>query len=64
VASEDGQVMTLHVEASPDMRPRVAQALVGAGLELLRLDRGAQRLESIFLRLTQTGGARAPEVAS
>ena len=56
--------MTLQVEASPDMRPRVAQALVGAGLELLRLDRGAQRLESIFLRLTQTGGARAPEVAS
>jgi ABC-2 type transport system ATP-binding protein len=64
VASEDGQVMTLHVEASPELRPRVAQALVGAGLELLRLDRGAQRLESIFLRLTQTGGARAPEVAS
>jgi ABC-2 type transport system ATP-binding protein len=64
VASEDGQVMTLHVEASPELRPRVAQVLVGAGLELLRLDRGAQRLESIFLRLTQTGGARAPEVAS
>lgn len=64
VASEDGGVVSLNVEASPDLRPRVAQAVVGAGLELLRLDRGAQRLESIFLRLTQTGGAKAPEVAS
>jgi ABC-2 type transport system ATP-binding protein len=33
----------------------VAQVLVGAGLELLRLDRGTERLESIFLRLTQQG---------
>ncbi|WP_224372938.1 ABC transporter ATP-binding protein [Hyalangium versicolor] len=66
VAYEDNGVVGLHVEASPELRPRVAQAVVGAGLELLRLDRGAQRLESIFLRLTQTSGAgaRAPEVAS
>ncbi|MFL5349173.1 MAG: ABC transporter ATP-binding protein [Hyalangium sp.] len=64
VASEDGGVVCLNVEASPELRPRVAQAVVGAGLELLRLDRGTQRLESIFLRLTQTGGAKAPEVAS
>ncbi|MBN1204429.1 MAG: ABC transporter ATP-binding protein [Myxococcaceae bacterium] len=64
VAFEDGGVLGLRVEASPELRPRVAQAVVGAGLELLRLDRGAQRLESIFLRLTQAGGSASPEVLS
>ena len=63
VAREDGPLLALRVEASPDLRPRVAQALVGAGLELLRLDRGTERLESIFLRLTQQG-ATSKEVAS
>lgn len=64
VTQEDGAVLTLQLQASPDLRPRVAQALVGAGLELLRLDRGTQRLESIFLNLTGTGGATKQEVAS
>ncbi len=64
VAQEDGAVLSLRVEVSPDLRPKVAQALVGAGLELLRLDRGAQRLESIFLSLTRNGGASPREVAS
>ncbi|MCY1016257.1 ABC transporter ATP-binding protein [Pyxidicoccus sp. MSG2] len=45
-------VVALTVRTSPDQRPRVAQAVVGAGLELLRLDQGAGQLESIFLRLT------------
>jgi ABC-2 type transport system ATP-binding protein len=65
VVKEEGGVVALRIEASPELRPRVAQALVGAGLELLRLDRGAQRLESIFLRLTQQSEGAAPrEVAS
>ena len=64
VAWEDGGVVALNVEASPEQRPRVAQALVGAGLELLRLDRGAQRLESIFMKLTQTQADKGQEVAS
>ncbi|HYO58339.1 ABC transporter ATP-binding protein [Archangium sp.] len=64
VMQEEGGGLTLRVEASPDMRPRVARALVGAGLELLRLDRGTQRLESIFLSLTRSGGAASKEVAS
>jgi ABC-2 type transport system ATP-binding protein len=65
VTQEAGGVLSLRVEASPDLRPRVATALVGAGLELLRLDRGTERLESIFLRLTQQGGGASPrEVAS
>jgi ABC-2 type transport system ATP-binding protein len=64
VAQEDGPLLTLQVQASPELRPRVAQALVGAGLELLRLDRGTQRLESIFLNLTRSGGATQQEVKS
>jgi gliding motility-associated transport system ATP-binding protein len=63
VAQEDGALLSLQVQAPADLRPRVAQALVGAGLELLRLDRGTQRLESIFLNLTRSGGAKQ-EVAS
>jgi ABC-2 type transport system ATP-binding protein len=52
VTGEVEGVVTLRVEAAAELRPRVAQAVVGAGLELLRLDRGAERLESLFLRLT------------
>ena len=40
--------------ASPDPRPRLARALVQNGVDLLRIDRGAARLESIFLQLTKT----------
>ena len=52
VTGEADGVVTLRVDAPADLRPRVAQAVVGEGLELLRLDRGAERLESLFLRLT------------
>ncbi|WP_309891077.1 ABC transporter ATP-binding protein [Archangium sp.] len=52
VTGEADGVVTLRVDAPEELRPRVAQAVVGAGLELLRLDRGAERLESLFLRLT------------
>jgi ABC-2 type transport system ATP-binding protein len=52
VLGEADGVVTLRVEAPADQRPRVAQVVVGAGLELLRLDRGAEKLESLFLRLT------------
>jgi ABC-2 type transport system ATP-binding protein len=55
VMGEVDGVVTLQVEAPADLRPRVAQAVVGEGLELLRLDRGAEKLESLFLRLTQGG---------
>jgi ABC-2 type transport system ATP-binding protein len=52
VTHEAGGLLGLRVDVSPELRPRVAQALVGAGLDLVRLDRGAERLESVFLRLT------------
>jgi ABC-2 type transport system ATP-binding protein len=39
------------VDASVDVRPALAQAVVGAGLELLELSRLEHELESVFLRL-------------
>ena len=64
VVQEEGGVLALRVEASPELRPRVARALMVAGLELLRLERGTQRLESIFLNLTRSGGTASKAVAS
>jgi ABC-2 type transport system ATP-binding protein len=65
VTREGGGELALRVEASPELRPHdVARVLMGAGLELLRLERGTQRLESIFLSLTRSGGAAAAEVRS
>lgn len=59
VLREEGGLVALRVDASPDLRPRVAAAVVGAGLELVRLDRGSERLESLFLRLTHGKEAAA-----
>jgi ABC-2 type transport system ATP-binding protein len=60
VTGEAEGVVTLRMEAPAELRPRVAQAVVGAGLELLRLDRGVEKLESLFLRLTRGGEEGAP----
>jgi ABC-2 type transport system ATP-binding protein len=51
----DGAAL-LSLEGAPDLRPKVARALVGNGIDLLRIDRGAARLESIFLKLTSKEG--------
>jgi len=48
-----GTYSTIRMHAAADVRPQIARALVNGGLELLRLDRGAARLESIFLQLTK-----------
>ncbi|MDB4981445.1 MAG: transporter ATP-binding protein [Myxococcales bacterium] len=53
VLRDDGHVAALSLRASPDLRPRIARALVENGIDLLRIDRGAARLESIFLQLTK-----------
>jgi ABC-2 type transport system ATP-binding protein len=50
--SHDG-LTTLRVDGASELRPEIARALVSGGVDLLRLDRGAEKLESIFLRLTQ-----------
>jgi ABC-2 type transport system ATP-binding protein len=56
VLSESDGVATLSFRAAPDLRPRLARALVQNGVDLLRIDRGAARLESIFLQLTKDKG--------
>jgi len=52
LAEGDG-VAALSFRAAPELRPRLARALVQNGIELLRIDRGAARLESIFIQLTK-----------
>jgi ABC-2 type transport system ATP-binding protein len=52
VLREGDGVALLSLQGAPDLRPKVARALVGSGIDLLRIDRGATRLESIFLKLT------------
>ena len=53
VIREGDGVALLSLQGAPDLRPKVARALVGNGIDLLRIDRGAARLESIFLKLTK-----------
>ncbi|HVU52749.1 MAG TPA: ABC transporter ATP-binding protein [Polyangia bacterium] len=60
VLSESDGVATLSFAAGPDLRPRLARALVQNGVDLLRIDRGAARLESIFLQLTKDKDTRLP----
>jgi ABC-2 type transport system ATP-binding protein len=60
VLSEADGVALISFQGAPDLRPRLARALVQNGVELLRLDRGAARLESIFLQLTKEKDHRLP----
>ncbi len=54
VVRESDGLALISLQGAPDLRPKVARALVTNGIDLLRIDRGAARLESIFLRLTKT----------
>ena len=63
VVGTTGRRAHLEVEFNADRRPAVARALVESGLGLLRLDRKTMELETIFQRLTHSGGdlsSRAP----
>jgi ABC-2 type transport system ATP-binding protein len=53
VLYEGDGVAAVSLRAAPDLRPRIARALVQNGVDLLRMDRGAARLESIFIQLTR-----------
>ena len=53
VLRDEGGVVSLRLQATPDQRPKIARAVVQNGLDLLRIDRGAAQLESIFLQLTR-----------
>jgi ABC-2 type transport system ATP-binding protein len=50
--ARDG-VVRLRVAASPDLRPKLVRALVQADVDVLRVDRAAGQLETIFMKLTQ-----------
>jgi len=52
VVRDDG-VAHLSLRAPPELRPRVVRALVENGVDVLRVDRGSARLESIFIQLTK-----------
>ena len=58
IIREGDGVALLSLQGAPDLRPKLARALVGNGIDLLRIDKGAARLESIFLKLTK--GPEAP----
>jgi ABC-2 type transport system ATP-binding protein len=70
VVKQAGGVTSLHVESSADLRAQVARALVMGGIDLVRIDRGTDRLENIFLQLTakesttMTDQARDAKIAS
>ncbi len=49
---EENGVAALQLDATGEVRPQIARAVVGANLDLLRIDRGGGKLESIFLKLT------------
>ena len=53
IIREGDGVALISMLGAPDLRPKVARALIGNGIDLLRIDRGAARLESIFLKLTK-----------
>src|SRR4051812_18884221 len=53
VLQETGGVAVVSLQGAPDLRPKVVRALVQNGIDVLRIDRGAARLESIFLQLTK-----------
>jgi ABC-2 type transport system ATP-binding protein len=53
---EHGEV-SLRVSAKEDLRPALVRAIVSQGLDVLRLDRNASRLESIFIQLARSGSA-------
>jgi ABC-2 type transport system ATP-binding protein len=52
VVSADEDRVELRADAPEELRPAIARAVLAAGLDLLRLDVGQDRLESLFLRLT------------
>lgn len=53
VTKSNAGVITLEVESQVDLRPQLARAIVSANFDLLRMERGAIKLENIFLKLTR-----------
>jgi len=53
---ESEATTVFEITAGTDVRAEVARVLVGAGCDLLRLERSTSRLEAIFMNLAKTGG--------
>jgi ABC-2 type transport system ATP-binding protein len=58
VLRDEGGEVALRVSARADLRPAIVRAIVSHGMDLLRLDRSASRLESIFIQLARSAGER------
>ncbi len=54
---ENGEAF-LRITVREDVRPALVRSLVGADLDVLRIDRGASRLESIFIQLAKDKGTQ------
>ncbi len=54
ITRDEAGIVALTVRSQADMRAELARAAVHAGLDLLRIDRGASRLESIFIQLAKS----------
>ena len=50
-------VTQLRVSAPAELRPQVVRALVNGNVDVLRIDKAASQLESIFMQLTKTRNA-------
>jgi ABC-2 type transport system ATP-binding protein len=61
VVQEVGGEVSMRISALSDVRAQLARTLVLAGLDLLRFDRGATRLESIFIQLARTNVAETDD---
>jgi ABC-2 type transport system ATP-binding protein len=57
VTAEPNGAARLRVHAGSELRPQLVRALVNANVDVLRVDRGASQLESIFEQLTKTRNA-------
>jgi len=53
VSRDENGEASLRIQASGDLRPAIVRAVVSHGIDVLRLDRSASRLESIFIQLAR-----------
>jgi ABC-2 type transport system ATP-binding protein len=52
IQREQDGVVTVRLRAPMEVRPQITRALVAANVDVFRMDRVVERLESIFLKLT------------
>ena len=57
VAGERDGLVTIRVKAPAELRPKINRALVAADVDVYRMERVAEKLETIFLKLTHKEAA-------